>query len=165
MFGNGNTYVSSELTAFSRRPLPPRPEAVSDLARIVLGDPLSLSFESSDILLAQELSRALAERCLYIHANDTYSSASYVLFSGGEVEKFEVLGWQGSDIYRSSDGRKRPEDGLDEIVARGWSTIGEGEVQGVDDLFDLFYSDGSEVISFVLMEKRERIWPPQQLSS
>lgn len=163
MFCKGNTYVSSELTAFNRRPLPPRPEAVGDLARIVLGDPSSLLFESSDILLAQELSRALADRCLYLHANDTYSSAGYVLFSQGEVEQFEVFGWQGSDIYRSSEGRDRPGAGLDEVIASGWKTIGEGEVQAVDDLFDLFYSTESEVVSFVLMEKREKVWPPQQV--
>ena len=153
--------VSSELTAFSRKPLPMTASALGAISASIFGH-LGLSFRNAEILLAKTISEIASAESLYIYWNDTYNAAGYVAFHGGVVRHFEMAGWEGTPTFVSDDGSGMRTGGLDALLRRGFQHLGWRAPESIEELLEAFYSEHAVTTSYVLVEGRMPVSPPRR---
>jgi hypothetical protein len=155
--------MSVEMTAFRTKPLSLKDPVGADLGSVFFGDG-TLAFTRPEVLIAKRISVFLACPVLYLYFSDSYNSSGYVVFSDGVVSDYGMVGWAGSRSFISK--RELPvETPYGSLFLEGLKmTFPALAVNSVEDLFECFYSDESEVTSFVLADQGQELAVPLRLA-
>jgi hypothetical protein len=157
-FGD-TAFVSCELTVFREKPLLLTSSAAKELSATVFAGTQS-GFTHADIALAQQLSVLLGRNVVYTSVDDTYNSTAFVSFAGGEIQDYAVIGWEGTATTVAKAGGAPDETAVYDGIRRA---LPELDIRAVEDLFDCFYSDESDVVSYVLVAQGQRLDVPRRV--
>lgn len=155
--------MSVEMTSFRTKPLSLISSVGAEVGNAVFGDG-PLVFSRPEILIARRVSVFLAAPVVYVYFSDSYNSSGYVVFSEGDVGDYGMLGWAGSRTLLTR--RELPvETTYGSLFLEGLKmTFPELAVHSVENLFECFYSDQSEVTSFVLVDQGKELAVAQRLA-
>lgn len=152
-------FVSCEFAVFREKPLMLTDAESEAISKPVFGDSV-LRFSHAEFLLAKSVSAKLGCRALFVYRNETYNSCGFALFSSGVLADFAFAGWEGESSVVSMSGEGAV---TTTYVLRGIRQAMSGfEVSSFEDLFESFYSELSDVRSFLLSEGGRRLEKPRE---
>ncbi|MBN2381592.1 hypothetical protein JXQ70_01795 [bacterium] len=155
-----NGLISTEITAFTKKKINIKKEAISEINKFIFRN-ADYSFHSPEVLLAKKISENELLNCLYLYFNDTYNAAGYIVFTNGNIEMYEIFGWEGSESYFTNILSKENPREMSTVFKNGIRCFNwDINPNYPDEIFDIFYSKDSICNSYLLIDKKKRINPP-----